>query len=328
MRVLLPFTPPYDWAAMTQFLAARATPGVEVVDNAGYHRTICVRGFTGSISIAPMTGGDALALALDIEFPDRGLMPGIVERVAAMFDVDTDPSLVTHALAEDRMLKRACAAHAGIRLPGAWDPFELAVRAILGQQISVRAATTMAGRVAERWGEPIDGATNGLDRLFPSAARLADAPLEQAGIIAARARTIRRLAQHVAAGTLAFDSPAALQSLREIAGIGDWTAQYIAMRALRNPDAFLSGDLVLRRMAGDCSARVLDAQSERWRPWRAYAVMLLWQSAVDSRQFRVPVRSQQFSQQSKGQSRRSKTSVSGRARGRRPARKLRKTKRS
>lgn len=325
MRVILPYTPPYDWTAMTQFLTARATPGVERVDDAGYHRTISVRGFTGSISVAPMAGADALTV--DVSIPDRALVPVIVESVARLFDVDTDPALVTHALAQDRMLKRACAAHAGIRLPGAWDPFELAVRAILGQQISVRGATTMAGRVAKRWGEPIEDATNGLDRLFPSAARLADAPLEQVGIIAARARTIRQLAQHVVAGTLAFDSPAALQSLREIAGIGDWTAQYIAMRALRNPDAFPSGDLVLRRMAGDCSARALDAQSERWRPWRAYAVMLLWQSAVDSRQLTVPVRSRQFSQQSKAQSRRRRATVSRRPSARRPARKLRKDKR-
>src|SRR5688500_19995094 len=112
-----------------------------------------------------------------------------------MFDVDANPNALAERLSSDRLLKHACASHAGIRLPGAWDPFELAVRAILGQQISVRAATTMAGRVAGRWGEPIEDATNGLDRLFPSAARLADAPLEQAGIIAARTRTIRQLAQ-------------------------------------------------------------------------------------------------------------------------------------
>ena len=278
MRAILPYTPPYDWAAMTQFLAARATPRVERVDAAGYHRTISVRGFTGSISVGPMAGGDALTL--DIAFPDRGLLPGIVERVAQMFDVDNDPDAVVTALSADRLLSRACAAHAGIRLPGAWDPFELAVRAILGQQISVRAATTIAGRIAERWGEAIEG-VHGLERLFPAPASLADAPLEQAGIIAARAGTIRTLAQHVSAGTLAFDSPAALQSLREIAGIGDWTAQYVAMRALSNADAFPSGDLVLRRLAGNCSARALDTRSERWRPWRSYAVILLWQSAND-----------------------------------------------
>src|SRR5688500_9793033 len=237
---------------MTQFLAARATPRVEIVDETGYHRTIAIRGFTGSISVASMAG--ATALTVDIDIPDRALVPAIVENVARMFDVDLDPAHVGGVLSADPLLAPACAAHTGIRLPGAWDPFELAVRAILGQQISVRAATTMAGRVAERWGEPIENATNGLDRLFPSPARLADAPLEQTGIIAARARTIRQLAQQVMAGTLAFDSRAALQSLREIAGIGDWTAQYIAMRALKDTDAFPSGDLVLRRMAGDCSA--------------------------------------------------------------------------
>ena len=278
MRVILPYKPPYDWAAMTQFLAARATPGVERVDDAGYHRTISIRGFTGSISVAPMAG--AGALTVDIDISDRALVPAIVENVARMFDVDLDPAHVTGILSGDRLLTRACAAHAGIRLPGAWDPFELAVRAILGQQISVRAATTIAGRVAARWGEPVENVT-GLDRLFPGPAALADAKLEEAGIVSARARTIRQFAQQVTAGKIAFASPAALAPLHEIAGIGPWTMQYIAMRALNDADAFPSGDLVLRRMAGDCTARVLDTRSESWRPWRAYAVMLLWQSAND-----------------------------------------------
>jgi AraC family transcriptional regulator of adaptative response / DNA-3-methyladenine glycosylase II len=263
---------------MTQFLAARATPRVERVDDAGYHRTIAIRGFTGSISVAPMAG--ATALTVDIDIPDRALVPAIVENVARMFDVDLDPTHVTAALSRDRLLARACAAHTGIRLPGAWDPFELAVRAILGQQISVRAATTIAGRVAARWGEPVETVT-GLDRLFPRPAALADAKLEEAGIVTARARTIRQFAQQVTAGKIAFDSPAALAPLHEIAGIGPWTMQYIAMRALNDADAFPSGDLVLRRMAGGCTARVLDTRSDGWRPWRAYAVMLLWQAAND-----------------------------------------------
>lgn len=279
MRVILPYTPPYDWPAMAQFLAARATPGVESVDDTGYHRTVSVRGFTGSISVAPMAGGNALTV--DIDIPDRALVPAIVDNAARMFDVDLDPAPVTGILSADRLLTRACAAHAGIRLPGAWDAFELAVRAILGQQISVRAATTIAGRMAARWGEPVEN-VSGLDRLFPRPAALADATLEQAGIVSARARTIRQLAQQVTAGRIAFGSPAALEPLREIAGIGPWTMQYIAMRALKDADAFPSGDLVLRRMAGDCTARVLDTRSESWRPWRAYAVILLWQSANDA----------------------------------------------
>ena len=236
---------------MAGFLSARATPGVERVDPSGYHRTILARGFIGTISVAPMAGADALTV--DVAIPDPALVPEIAERVARMFDVDTDPALVAKTLAGDRLLKRACAAHAGIRLPGAWDPFELAVRAILGQQISVRAATTIAGRVAAQWGEPIDGppVSNGC---FLRLRTLADAPLEKAGIVAARARTIRELARQVADRKIAFHVQADLEALLEIAGIGPWTVQYIAMRALKHADAFPSGDLVLRRMAGDCTA--------------------------------------------------------------------------
>jgi dihydrodipicolinate synthase/N-acetylneuraminate lyase len=181
MRVILPCTPPYDWVAMSQFLAARATPGVERVDAAGYSRSISVNGFTGSIAVAPMIGADALTV--DVSIPDRALIPSIVERVAAMFDVDHDPATVAEVFGRLRLFKRACAAHAGIRLPGAWDPFELSVRAILGQQISVRAATTMAGRVAAKWGEAVT-TEHGVDRLFPWPAALVDAKLERIGLIA------------------------------------------------------------------------------------------------------------------------------------------------
>lgn len=273
MRVILPYTPPYDWDAMLQFLAARATPGVECVDGAGYRRSISVNGFTGSLAVGPMAGADALTV--DISIPDRALIPLIVERMAAVFDVDHDPGAVTAAFERQRLFRRACAAHAGIRLPGAWDPFELAVRAILGQQVSVKAATTMAGRVAAKWGEEV-ATEHGLTRLFPWPAALTDADLEKVGIIARRAETIRRLAAQVCSGTLAFDAPTALDELRNIPGIGDWTAQYIAMRAMKDADAFPSGDLVLRRRAGNCTARILERRSQKWRPWRAYAVMLLW----------------------------------------------------
>jgi AraC family transcriptional regulator of adaptative response / DNA-3-methyladenine glycosylase II len=260
---------------MAQFLAARATPGVERFDGAGYARAVSVRGFTGSFAVAPMREADALVV--DIAIPDRALIPYVVEHVARMFDVDHDPAAVTRALARERLLKKACAAHAGVRLPGAWDPFELAVRAILGQQVSVRAATTVAGRVASKWGEAVT-TEHGLVRLFPWPATLADAKLEKIGLIATRAQAIRLLAQRVCAGTLSFDSPTIVDDLRNIKGIGDWTAQYIAMRGLKSADAFPAGDLVLRRKAGNCSARTLERRSQRWRPWRAYAVMLLWQS--------------------------------------------------
>lgn len=261
---------------MIGFLAARATPGVEHVDDRGYQRTIEAGGYFGSIAVAPMVGADALTVDVDIGNP--ALVNTIVERVARMFDVDVDPNAITECFAADPLLKRACEKHSGIRLPGAWDPFELAVRAILGQQISVKAATTMAGRIVTRWGERVES-EHDVDRLFPWPSTLAAAPLEEVGIISARANTIRTLAQRVAAKELSFESPAVLEGLLNIPGIGPWTAQYIAMRALRQVDAFPSGDLVLRRAAGNSSTRALDARSERWRPWRAYAVMLLWQRA-------------------------------------------------
>lgn len=261
---------------MIGFLAARATPGVEHVDDRGYQRTIEAGGHFGSIAVAPMTGADALTV--DVEIGNPALVNPIVERVARIFDVDVDPHAITECFAIDPLLKRVCVKHSGIRLPGAWDPFELAVRAILGQQISVKAATTMAGRIVARWGERVES-EHDVDRLFPWASTLADAPLEEVGIISARANTIRLLARRVAAKELSFESPAVVDDLLQIPGIGPWTAQYIAMRALRQVDAFPAGDLVLRRAAGNSTTRALETRSERWRPWRAYAVMLLWQRA-------------------------------------------------
>ena len=269
---------PYDWKAVIGFLAARATPGVERVDADGYQRTIAINGHNGTITVSP--AADAPALILDVDLNDSRALLLIVERVRRMFDVAADPALIAEQLSDDALLKQSLAAHPGIRTPGAWDPFEVAVRAILGQQISVAAATTIAGRVAARWGTPIQAA-NGLARLFPTAAQLADAPLEDAGITSARAGTLRALARAVIEGTLSFDGVATSAQLRAIPGIGDWTTQYVLMRALNEPDAFLPGDLVLKRMAGGCSALELDRRSQPWRPWRAYAVMLLWQSARD-----------------------------------------------
>ena len=296
-RFRLCYRPPYDWESLIAFLSARATPGVEFVDRSGYRRTIAINGKAGSIAIAPVEG--APVLSLEVRFADANMLLSIVERAKRMFDVAADPAVIAEQLSVDPLLRRACSAHGGIRVPGAWDPFELAVRAILGQQISVRAATTIAGRVAARWGSPA-AIGDGLDRLFPSPAQLQDAPIEEAGVIASRARAIRSLA-HVCAGTWSpfstfLERPdvgkddqvptqhSAIDVLSAIPGIGKWTAQYIAMRALNEPDAFPSGDLVLRRMAGNCSPRELDAKSERWRPWRSYAVMLLWQTANDLNQ--------------------------------------------
>jgi AraC family transcriptional regulator of adaptative response / DNA-3-methyladenine glycosylase II len=268
------YRPPYDWDAMMAFLSARATPGVEQVSENRYERTISLNGTNGSLAVSP-AGDTALLLEVNVDDP-RSLLT-IVERVRRMFDLGADPAVIGSELKGDPLLRDALAAHPGIRTPGAWDPFELSVRAILGQQISVAAATTIAGRVAARWGTPLEDGR----RLFPTPEQMAEAPLEEAGIIATRAATLRVLARAVRDGKVGFDGIDTVSSLRDIPGIGEWTAQYIAMRALNEPDAFPSGDLVLRNMAGGCTARELDRRSEAWRPWRAYAVMLLWQSARD-----------------------------------------------
>ena len=272
-RFRLAYRPPYDWQHVIGFLAARATPGVERVANSCYQRTIALGEAAGTIAVRPAEEG--AALILEVQYGDPRQLLTIVERVRRMFDLGADPSLIARQLSPDPLLRRTAAAHAGIRTPGAWDGFEVTVRAILGQQISVKAATTIAGRVAERWGTPGEGADS-LNRIFPTPAQLACAPLEQAGLTAARASTLRALARAVRDGVVVFDGLTTLDSLRAIAGIGEWTAQYVAMRALNEPDAFPSGDLVLRRMAGDCSARELTERAAAWSPWRAYAAMHLW----------------------------------------------------
>jgi len=277
-RFRLAYRPPYDWDAMLAFLAARATPGVESVGDRSYSRTITVDGKHGSISVVPSASGTALEL--DVRFPEPRSLLFIVERVRRMFDLGADPAAIADHFGADPLLREPLRKHPGIRIPGAWDSFELSVRAILGQQISVRGATTIAGRMAGMFGAPVETGI-GLTTLFPAAAQLANAPLEKAGVVSARATAIRTLARCVSDRTIVFSDTPGVSALTTIAGIGDWTAQYIAMRALGEPDAFPSGDLILRRQAGCATPRSLDQRSSDWRPWRAYAVMLLWQSAQD-----------------------------------------------
>jgi AraC family transcriptional regulator of adaptative response / DNA-3-methyladenine glycosylase II len=275
-RFRLAYRPPYDWEAVLAFLGARAIPSVESVDGSHYRRTIQIDRNHGVLDVSHAPSGSALTL--EVRFPDPRALLFIVERVRRIFDLGADPVLIHRQLSADPLLGPTLARRPGIRTPGAWDGFELAVRAIVGQQISVRAATTIVGRIASMFGAAVDG--NGLDRLFPTPAALAEAPIERAGMPSARAETIRTLARHVADGSLSFapsnDAQAAMAALMTIPGIGAWTTQYVAMRAFGEPDAFPSGDLVLRRMAGNLTARELERRSDAWRPWRAYAVMLLW----------------------------------------------------
>jgi AraC family transcriptional regulator of adaptative response / DNA-3-methyladenine glycosylase II len=215
----------------------------------------------------------------------------VVQRVRGMFDVDAPVDDIASTLSADRQLRGWLKRDRGLRVPGAWDGFELTVRAILGQQVSVKAATTFAGRIAERYGEPVDVALEDVkdapNRLFPGPQQLVRARLEHLGIIRSRAQTIRSLAKAVTTGELDFDIAQPVddfkRSLTSIRGIGDWTAEYVAMRALKDPDAFPASDLgLLRAFDASHGARMrpseLSARAEAWRPWRAYASLLIWGS--------------------------------------------------
>jgi AraC family transcriptional regulator of adaptative response / DNA-3-methyladenine glycosylase II len=280
--LLLPYRPPFDWDGLIAFLSARATPGVELVEPHRYRRTMVIDGVPGAIEVRRARSRQALTLDVRASMSSP-VLEEITRRVRRMFDVDAKPARIARHLGADPVLAPLVKAHPGIRTPGAWDPFELAVRAVLGQQVSVRAATTIAGRIADAFGTPIED-EGGLWRLFPSAAQLTDAPVERAGVMPARASTIRALASAVAEGRIALgggtDGHAAARALMDLPGIGPWTASYIAMRAYGEPDALPSGDLVLRQVTGARTARQLEAMSQAWRPWRSYAVMLLWRSSL------------------------------------------------
>jgi 3-methyladenine DNA glycosylase/8-oxoguanine DNA glycosylase len=274
----LPFVPPYDWSSMLAFLRARAIPGVESVEGDVYRRTIGTGAFEVRCS--------ADERCLDVRLHGTRRSAAVVERVRWMFDVDRDPAAVARQLSRDPQLAPIVRQHPGLRLPGAWDPFELAVRAILGQQVSVRGASTLAGRLARRWGEPAAIDVPGLTHTFPSAARLADADLRPIGLPAARADAIRHLARVVSERSLVLDGARGLEAtvaaLTALPGIGPWTAQYIAMRAFREPDALPAGDLGVRHALTRNGRRPGRAEvirlAEKWRPYRAYAVIYLWRS--------------------------------------------------
>ncbi|MBT8091883.1 MAG: DNA-3-methyladenine glycosylase 2 family protein [Gammaproteobacteria bacterium] len=286
--VRLPYRAPFDYAALLNFFEARAIPGVEVVVKGRYLRTIALGGEHGVVDV--QDAGDALLLKLH-GIATTSLI-AVVQRVRELFDLDASIADVHAALSCDKDLKKLLARNPGVRVPGSWDGFELTVRAILGQQVSVKAATTLAGRIAARYGEPIEVTIDNLphvpERLFPDPQRLKRARLETLGLIGSRARTIRAVASAVIDGRLRFDGAQDADEfagqLLSIKGIGDWTAQYVAMRALKNPDAFPTTDLGLLR-AFDAAGRErmrpaeLARRAENWRPWRAYAALLLWGSA-------------------------------------------------
>ena len=284
LSVLLPYRRPYGWRGLLDFYAGRATPGVEYVADNCYRRTVLVAGKPGAIEVRDVGG----SLSLTVHGVATEMLFGIVQRVREMFDVDAPIDDVSASLARDEDLRRRLRDNPGIRVPGAWDGWELTVRAVLGQQVSVKAATTFAGRIANRYGEAVELDALRNARLFPGPERLTRARLESVGIIRTRAQTIRDLARACAGGRISFDPAqevgAFRESLRSVRGIGDWTAQYVAMRVLKDPDAFPATDLGLLRAFDTNGVRLrpadLLARAENWRPWRAYAALLIWGSCA------------------------------------------------
>jgi AraC family transcriptional regulator of adaptative response / DNA-3-methyladenine glycosylase II len=279
----LRFRPPYDWKGMLAFLAARAMPGVEAVVNGIYRRSISSNGNDGYFEVSMDEGSSVLVVRL--QFGDPRSLFFITERIRTMFDLNADWAAIVQSLRTDPVLAPYVDSGPGLRVPGCWNGFELATRAILGQQITVKGATLLAGRIVSRFGSRFSSA-DGLTHLFPAPEVLADAKLTSIGLTGARAETIRALARAVCDGQINFesvlDSETLLNRLCEIPGIGKWTAQYVAMRALGEPDAFPSGDLGLLRAMALGTSRELEHRAEAWRPWRAYAAMYLWKVAGQS----------------------------------------------
>ncbi len=279
----LPYRPPFHWERMLDFFGLRAIPGVEFVARGNYHRTIRINETTGVISVAHQRRDNALLLTVALS-DSRDLM-AIVERVRRMFDLDANMTAIHDVLAADSLLESLVRKQPGLRLPGAWDPFEVAIRAVVGQQISVKGARTVIGRIAAKAGPTFESVDHPeLTRFFPTAHELNACDLGMVGMPETRVRTVRALAEEVDQKRFSFVVNGSLsdfiEQLTRIPGIGDWTAQYIAMRAMGEPDAFPAADLGIIKslQQGDkrLTVKQIRQRAEEWRPWRAYAAMYLW----------------------------------------------------
>jgi AraC family transcriptional regulator of adaptative response / DNA-3-methyladenine glycosylase II len=283
LTLQLSYRPPFDWTGMLAFLGARALAGCESISDGAYLRTVQLGGHSGWIRVHHVP--ERRALMVELTRSLTPVLPALLGRLRNLFDLSARPDIIAAHLAQDVLLTDAVTRNPGLRVPGTFDGFELAVRAILGQQITVRAATTLAGRFSETFGGAIETPFEGLSRLCPTAERLAGTALEELaslGIIRSRARSIIAIAQAIASGRVRLEPGAepddAVERLVAIPGIGPWTAQYIAMRALRWPDAFPSQDVALRSRLGGMTPRQAEQRSQPWRPWRSYALLHVWQS--------------------------------------------------
>lgn len=290
LRIALSYRPPLDWRRLLAFLSFRAIPGVEAVTRDSYARTFSLHGRDGDFLVRFKDGANQAEAA--IHYPQPRHLDQIIHRIRNLLDLRADSAEIDRHLSGDPLLGPAVRRFPGLRVPGCWDGFEVAVRAVLGQQVAVKAASTLAARIAQRHGKPCRRGHPGLRRVFPDAAALAGADLSGLGIVGQRIAAIQRIGELTRDGELRIngsaDADGFMRTVLGVKGVGLWTAHYIAMRALGDPDAFPHPDLILRRAAapdgGTLTAGELLELAEPWRPWRAYATMLLWQTNQHRRQ--------------------------------------------
>jgi DNA-3-methyladenine glycosylase II len=289
-RLQLPYVEPYDWPRVLRFFAGRATLGVEAVEDGSYRRAIEWLGDSGTLSVTKHASKPCLVATLEGAASRHAKAIG--EHLTRMFDLRADAPAIAAHLARDPWFAPLTRAVPGLRVPGAWSGFELVVRAIVGQQVSVKAASTIVGRLVERAGTPLtDHPHAGTAWRFPTPAALAAVDLEKIGMPGKRVAALQGFAREVAAGALPLDDPNADRTelraaLLAMPGIGPWTVEYVAMRALRDADAWPGTDLILMQalVARDPSmakAAALRARAEAWRPYRAYAALHVWNEIAD-----------------------------------------------
>ena len=289
----LPFSPPYDWAGILHFLRPRAIPGVEVVEADRYWRTIEIAGVHGTVAVYP---GMKHSLSAEIRFPCMRALSEIVRRLRNLFDLSADPFTINRQLAVDTELKPLLKSRPGLRVPGCWDGFEVAVRAILGQQVTVSGATQLAGRLVATFGKQLaiqdrSGLPSTLTTIFPRPGDLRQIGDSTLGMPRSRKTALQELADFAEKDPRLFHIGCSLEEaidrLKNVKGIGEWTAQYIAMRILREPDAFPAQDVALLRYCSTAFAvrsfSEMLSRAEQWRPWRAYAAMHLWAADAEQR---------------------------------------------
>ena len=280
----LAYRPPYDWAAMIWFLQTHLMKEVEAVEDGCWRRTVVLGRCRGWVSVSHLPQKNALQVTLSTSLTP--VLPLLLRRLRDLFDLDAQPQRIAACLAQDPLLAPSLISHPGLRVPGAFDAFELGVRAIIGQQVTVKAATTVSSRFAAAFGEPCETPFADLTRYTAHPERIAGLTVDDVapmGIVsAARSRAIIAFANACASGDLRLSAAQApdevIKKLISLPGIGPWTAHYIAMRALRWPDAFPKEDIAIRNNLGGMSSKEAEARSQSWRPWRSYAVMHIWES--------------------------------------------------